>query len=382
MIRMRVSRFIGTKTKIYKHMKFVIKLITTLSISLLFIGCNSSNKPAKGFEDEIFVVADSIEYSKFKDVLDSTFEKIIYTPQPEKIFTLKRINPSQIEKYKRRKNIIIAAPLNSGSHTSQFISAVVDTIVEEKLVKDQNFIVYKENLWAKNQLVTVLSASSIQKLRSKILQNSDELLYSFQKFSDERLFNSLYKAKYEQKGIEGKFLRDYGWIIYMQVDYHLAQNKPADNFVWLRRAPGSNMERWIFIHWIENATPEYLNEDSVKVIRNRVTKKYYLTSDNSGYVVVAEDYFTINEVNFNGRYALFTQGLWDLNIKGMGGPFVNYVFYDEDTRRLYMLDGSVYAPKYYKRNLIQQMDVTLQSFRTENELTDERKEDLLNAIED
>jgi len=70
-----------------------------------------------------------------------------------------------------------------------------------------------------------------------------------------------------------------------------------------------------------------------------------------------------------------------LNIKGMGGPFVNYVFYDEDTKRLYMLDGSVYAPKYFKRNLIQQMDVTLQSFRTEKELTQERKEELLDAIE-
>ena len=99
-------------------------------------------------------------------------------------------------------------------------------------------------------------------------------------------------------------------------------------------------------------------------------------------MVVAEDYFTVSEVNFNNRYALFTQGLWDLNIKGMGGPFVNYVFYDENTHRLYMLDGSVYAPKYYKRNLIQQMDVTLQSFRTANELTKDRKEELLDAVED
>jgi hypothetical protein len=47
-----------------------------------------------------------------------------------------------------------------------------------------------------------------------------------------------------------------------------------------------------------------------------------------------------------------------------------------------MLDGSVFAPKYYKRNLIQQMDVTLQSFRTANELTQERKEELLDALED
>jgi hypothetical protein len=363
-------------------MSVLIKIFTALIILLFVLGCDPSNKPAKGFEDEIYVVADSTEYLEFKSALDSTFERIINTPQPEKIFTLKRINPAQVEKNKRKKNIIIAAPLNSGSQTSEFISAIVDSSIEKKISEDQDFIVYKSDLWATNQLVAVLSAPSVEKLNAKILSNSDNLLYVFQKISDERLFNSLYKAQYEKKEIEGQFLRDYGWVTYVQADYYVAINNPEENFVWLRRAPGSEMERWIFIHWIENASPEYLNEDSIKVIRNRVTNRFLNTSSAGGYVVVAEDYFTINEVNFNNRYALFTQGLWDLNIKGMGGPFVNYVFFDEDTQRIYMLDGSVYAPKYYKRNLIQQMDVTLQSFRTESEISEERKEELLDAIED
>ena len=42
-----------------------------------------------------------------------------------------------------------------------------------------------------------------------------------------------------------------------------------------------------------------------------------------------------------------------------------------------MLDGSVNAPKYYKRNLIQQVDVMLQSFRTVVELSDERIDELI-----
>jgi len=79
---------------------------------------------------------------------------------------------------------------------------------------------------------------------------------------------------------------------------------------------------------------------------------------------------------------MFTQGLWELNIKGMGGPFVNYFFYDEKTQRIYMIDGSIYAPRYYKRNLIQQMDVTLQSFKTKAELSKERIEELLDAAKD
>ena len=66
----------------------------------------------------------------------------------------------------------------------------------------------------------------------------------------------------------------------------------------------------------------------------------------------------------------------------MGGPFINYTFYDEKSKRIYMIDGSIFAPKYFKRNLIQQMDITVQSFLTKDELSQERKEDLLDALDD
>ena len=356
--------------------------ISLIILSIISVSCDSSNKPAKGFEDEIFVVADSLEYEELLESLQSVFQKEIFTPQPEKLFTLKRINMSQVESKKRTKNIIIAAPLNSGSRTSEFIKAVVDSSIQAKLNTDPGFIVYKYDLWAKNQIVAVLSAPTIYELKSKIVQNSDNLLYAFQKKSDERLFNNLYNPTYEQKDIEGKFLKDYGWVIYVQADFKVAFNKPEEKFVWLRRSPGSDMERWIFVHWIDNATPDYLTPDSIKVIRDRLTKNFYRTVDDSSFVVVAEDYFVVNEVNFNGKYALFTQGLWELNVKGMGGPFVNYFFYDEKSQRVYMIDGSIYAPKYYKRNLIQQIDVTLQSFRTEAELPEDRKEELLDAMKD
>jgi hypothetical protein len=142
------------------------------------------------------------------------------------------------------------------------------------------------------------------------------------------------------------------------------------------------MERWIFIHWIDNATPEYLNADSIRAIRNRLTEKYYRTFNDYAYVIIADSFYNTSEVNFKDRYALYTQGLWDINIKGMGGPFVNYTFYDEKSKRVYMLDGSLFAPKYYKRNLIQQIDVILQSFYTKDELSQDRIEDLIDEIDE
>ena len=130
--------------------------------------------------------------------------------------------------------------------------------------------------------------------------------------------------------------------------------------------------------------PIYLNRDSVFAIRNRITKKFYRTADDSGYVEITKNYsnyrIKTQEVNFLNRYALWTQGLWNMNIGGMGGPFVNYTFYDEPTKRLYMLDGSIYAPKFYKKKLIQQVDVLLHSFLTERELSPDRKEDLLEEL--
>ncbi|MBT8380304.1 MAG: DUF4837 family protein [Ignavibacteria bacterium] len=363
-------------------MKKFLLIKLTVVFSLLLVSCDPSNKPARGFEDDIFVVADSVEYEELKESLTSAFEKEIYTPQPEKLFNLKRISVAKIEKHKNKKNLIIAAPLNSGSRTSDYIKAIVDSSIEAKLETENDFVIYKYDLWAKNQLVSVLSAPTMQELEFKIFQNADNMLYAYQKISDKRLYNNLYNPTYEQMDIEGRFLKNYGWTIYVQADFKVAFDEQEDNFVWLRRSPGSDMERWIFVHWIENASPDYLVEDSIRVIRDRVTKEFYRTSDDSSFVIVAEDYFTVNEINFNNRYTLFTQGLWELNIKGMGGPFVNYMFFDEETNRIYMLDGSVYAPKYYKRNLIQQMDVTLQSFKTKSELSEERIEDLLDEVKE
>ena len=361
--------------------KFLI-VLSLFGFLYILNGCDSSKKPATGFEDEIYVVADSLEFEELKVALQAAFEVEINTPMPEKLFIIKRVSSNLINKIQNKKNIVIVAPLNSNSYTSQYIKSIVDTGIQKRFETENDFILSKYDLWAKNQLVTVLSAANMQELEFKILKNKDNLLYAYQKISDKRLKQSLYAPRYERKAIEGLLLRDHGWLIYVQADYKLAKNDYENNFVWLRRSPGSDMERWIFIHWIDNATPEYLNADSIKAIRNRMTKKFYQVRDDTAYVVMVDSLYTTSEINFNGRYALYTQGLWDLNIKGMGGPFINYTFYDEKSKRLYMLDGSIFAPKYYKRNLIQQIDVILQSFLTKDELSKDRIEDLIDEIDE
>lgn len=357
-----------------------LPVVFVMSFFILLTACDSK-KRAVGEEDLIYVVADSVEYYELEPTLIQIYGKVIYTPQPEHLFALKRVSPQSIDKIKNKKNVIITAPLESGSYTAQYINSILDSSVKSLVNNGEEFVFNKYDLWARDQLVSIMTAPTMEQLKNNMLANHENLLYYFQKISDQRLFESLYNEKYEKKDIEAQLLNDYGWIIYVQADFHLALNKPGDNFVWFRRAPGSDMERWIFVHWIENASPEFLEPDSIYAERNRMTKKYYQGTSDSTYVEIENQFITTEEVNFLGRYALMTQGLWKMNDKSMGGPFINYTFYDEDTKRIYMLDGSIYAPKYYKKSLIQQVDVLLQSFMTEAELSEDRKEDLLAELE-
>jgi uncharacterized protein YqgQ len=361
--------------------KSSILFIALLLTPIVFSSCDAK-RPAIGKEDEIYVIADSSEYVNMEGSLLTVFGKIIYTPQPEKLFELKRVGIEELERLKKYKNIIITAPLNSNSKVANYISSFLDSTVKNLVMSDSVSVINKYDLWRRNQLVMILTAPNMQKLNNEILEQHDNLLYYFQKISNKRLFESLYNPKYEKKKVEAKLLKDYGWIIYVQADFLMAVNNPDENFVWLRRAPDSNMERWIFVHWIDNASPEYLNPDSIAAVRNRITKKFYRTKDDSAYVEIADDYKTTTEKNFLDRYTLMTEGLWRMSDKSMGGPFINYTFYDENTRRLYMLDGSIYAPKYRKKSLIQQVDVILQSFMTEKDMSKEKKEDLLDELDE
>lgn len=362
---------------LYKKLSYFLPALLILP---LFISCSNVKKNAVGKEDDIIVIADSSDYDYLEGSLLTVFSKIIYTPQPEKLFSLERKNLNELDKYKHYKNIILIAPASSDTSVGKYINDFLDPQVRDLVAKDSVSVINKYNLWSDNQLVMVITAPNIDKLNKDILDQSDNLLHYFQKISNQRLSQSLYNPKYEKKEDEAKLLKEYGWVIYVQADYWLAMNKPEDNFVWLRRAPGSDMERWIFVSWIDNASPAYLNSDSVFAIRNRLTKKFYTTPDDTTHVEILNEYKSTKEVNFSGKYALMTQGLWRMNDKSMGGPFVNYMFYDEPTKRIYMLDGSIYAPKYYKKNLIQQVDVLLQSFKTDRELTPDKRKDLLDLV--
>jgi len=363
-----------------KHLLFLF-IITPILFTL--VSCSNSQKPAIGNDDDIIVIADSLLYNEVEAELRQVFEKVIYTPQPENLFRLQRENFRKFLKLQNRKNIILLGTLDSDDNTSKYIKSSLDSSVTKLVKNNKNYFVNMNDLWAKDQLVMFLVSNSVDELKKNILKGNEELLYSFRNISNKRLFSRLYKPGFEQKKVKAELFNKYQWTMYIQPAVEVAKSDSANNFVWLRSGRNTDIERWMFVHWIDDASTNYLNEDSLINIRNRITKKYYRVSFDSAFVDVANEMSKpkISQANFNGRYALMCQGFWKFSDKSGGGPFISYSFLDEASGRFYMIDASIFAPKYYKKKLIQRADVILNSFRTADELSDEEKEDILSELD-
>ncbi|MBM4176325.1 MAG: DUF4837 family protein [Ignavibacteria bacterium] len=368
-----------------KNMKKILiafLLVTAaFSINIYLSGCEPHLKPAIGKEDEIFVLADSTQWEHYYEILSPIFEKEIITPQPEMMFNLKRIDFSELNKFKNRKNLLIVATLSNGDKVSEYVKSILDSASYQLVISGNEFAVKKKDVWSKDQVLVIMASNTIEELRIRAFKNSDNLLYYFQKASDDRVMNNLYNPKYERKELEAKYLNDYGWMLYIQADFVEAINNPKEKFVWLRRSPDTDMERWMFVHWIDSVNADLLNNEFIVQTRNSVTQKFYKTMDDKAFVEIAQENISHSEFNLNGKYAIFSQGLWRMNDFSMGGPFVNYTFYDEANKRIYMLDGSVFSPRYEKKSLIQQVDVNLRTFRTKAELPKEKKNELFELLE-
>jgi len=365
-------------------MKIQIKILVVISISAaIFISSCSNKKPAIGNEDDIVVIADSSLYYEMEGELLQVFEKVIFTPQSEKLFNLIRDNYTSLNGIRNRKNIILLGTLEDSGYVSQYIRGTIDSTVTEMIKNNEEYVINKYDMWADNQLVMFLVSPTIDQLKKNILSGHEKLLYSFRNISDKRLFEKLYKPRYEMLEIEADLLNDYGWTIYVLKYFEVGKNSSEDQFVWLRSGRNSAMERWIFIHWIENASANYLAKDSIINVRNRITEKFYQTSDKSTYIEISNALSPpmFSEVNFNNKFSIMTQGFWKFDDNTGGGPFTSYSFVDEKTNRFYMIDGSIYAPKYFKKELIQQVDVLLNSFRIIDELSEEKKEELFDNID-
>lgn len=322
-----------------------------IPIFLLLGGACSHLPPGIGSDHEVRVFANPGEWEMIYPLLKEIFERKVYTPQEENIFTIRKIEEAKFDLYKRARNLLIISPLNSSGPASQIIGSLLSSQARQMVEEGKAFFFAKRDVWAKDQELMILTAPTYSALRTKLFEDKDDIFWVMEKALNEKTKQWLFK-KWEQKKMEEEIFQRWGWSL--RIPWEFSLRKDTSGFVWLhKREP----DRWIFIWWEESAdsnlTPQWALSQ-----RNEVGRIYYEGDE------VARDYLGWRQVAFKGQKGWEIWGVWQNPKLVAGGPFKLYCFWDRKTKRRYILDGALFAPGIKKEPYLRQLDIIMQTFTT------------------
>ncbi|MBN2417497.1 DUF4837 family protein [bacterium] len=306
-------------------------------------------------EGVVAVMADQADWDRLHPDLSRVFERVTRTPQKETAYTLVHVSEEDFTRYTKYKYLVLVATLDSRGRVGEIVNKVVSNPeIRAQVERGDRFLITQEGQWSRDQFMLILVGKDAETLGRIMEANSGLIFDTLDDVVTDRIKKIMYKRR-EQKALASRLMSTYNWSLRMQHDFFIPQEFPDEGFMWFRRI---FPERWIFIRWIDGGRESDLNERWVVGERNRVGAKYY-----SGDYVESSYLFSYHG-EFLGRPAIITTGLWGNDDKIAGGPFRNYTFYDEYTKRIYMIDLAVYAPNRDKLPYLKRLDIIAHSFKT------------------
>lgn len=319
--------------------------------SFLF-SCGNGDKVlprSTGKEGELLLIVDE-KYWKHPvgDTLKAFFSQDMPgLPQSEPMFKVYKIFPKDFTlSFKTNKNILII------------------NIDPNHPVQDPILEIGYDN-WAKDQLAMKLSCN-----------NPDEFFEAFrnkrQRITQLIIDKDLerYQRKYamtSSKAIQDKLEEKFGIKMLVPEGFYVSREEP--DFIYLAHeamkkvgALQHQITRGIWIYTFPYTDQQTFTKKYVTHMRDSITRLYIEGAADSSYMAI--EYFYPPDsasTTIQKEYALETRGLWRMENYFMGGPFLNYITYDERKKRIIMVDGFVFAPRFDKREYMLQLEAMLKS---------------------
>lgn len=353
--------------------------MSLLVVSVFIVSCGGDyRKLAQGEFGHATVIMDSTQWdSQTANAIRSTYGGSIETlPQPEPRLSLEfrdfKSN-EELEQLKKRKNIIIATPINSNSNVADFVRALLSDSLEQNVRDGQSFAFPFEDRWYRDQYSVILTSTSDSALARKI-RNAEERL------AESILDKELRRWEYEvyERGRRVELEQDslwdkYGWKIGIQHDWFInvdtswTDDDHRNHFLTMRRNLPDN-RRWFWIWWKEGvADISYLDKDWINAKRDSLMKVFIRGTREESYLTTEYRRQVESEsFEYRGDLAYETLGTWRMTNDAMGGPFVNLTVYDDETNRLFIMEFGQFAPRYHKRRFVRQFRAMIRTFQSDS----------------
>lgn len=354
----------------------------------LLAGCFGSTdyRPeAAGPAGEVTVVVDSALWNgNVGEAFRQTLGRPIPTlPQDQPAFDLKQMDltPQNLDRVKRHKNVVVAAALGSSSQEAEYLGQQFSQDALQAV--RSGGIVPRPDLWRRQQQVFYVAASTPSGLAETVRQRGPALVDSLNLATRRRTYDRMFE-KGRQTALEDTLMQHHGFAVDVQHDYQIVDDTTSadgGSVLLVRKLPDT--WRRLFVWYKEDAQPSTITRDWVLSKRDSLAGIHLQGAQRGAAVIDRRRTLQIESVDFLDRYAYETRGLWYLAYEdstgnrqplGGGGPFVNYTFYDQQQERIYMVDGTVFAPDYDKREFLRQMKVIAYTFRTRPEAHEQQRQ--------
>ncbi len=295
-----------------------------------------------GKTGEILVVANpDVWFGTLKDTVTNCFSEFQYgLPQPEPMFSIFAIPIENFNKVLR-------------PHRNVFMLEIDNSLAEAsvKVIKDK---------WATPQTIIQLKAPNREMMIVAFLKFKESIIDYFK--TSERLRYQRAYDKMENIPLINKIKSKYNFSLTVPEGYYMATNK--NDFFWLRRET-PDMSFAVLYYSVNYTDTMQLNLKGIVENRNKITKDYIPGPTEGSYQIVSNDVYPPRTliIDFNGKYAIETRGLWKLEHDFMGGPFINIAFVDVKNNKVIYLDGFVYAPQSKKRDQLRQVEALIYTFK-------------------
>ena len=298
----------------------------------------SSKVPSTGGPREIVAVVDN-------DLYNDSIKKILFDELSPVQYGLPQ------EETETKLYVITATNFNNlyQNHHSLVFVQKADSTASVSTNKD---------VYSAPQNLVRLKVKDHVELRSLLDKKSDEILTLFHDSDIKTLQDKSAKIAHTKlKGIETMG-------IHLSVPNYYRPVTVDSNFVWLLK----DVKKGKHLGTVNILVYKYQNTDDENIdpltLRDDITKKYVQGEMADSYMKIEKSvYYPMSEeTDLNGLFAIETRGLWRTEGDFMGGPFINYTIYDDQTNTIYGVDGFVYFPSMDKAHYIFELESILKTF--------------------
>ena len=291
-----------------------------------------------GSAGEVLVIMDSFNWDNsagelLKDILKEEFQGL---PQSEPLFDV----------------IHITAASFDGIY--QFHRSIVLTNIDSDL---EARIRFRENVWAKPQIMIHLEAPTGAALKQLLTENDQRIQSFLVQYDRNRLMNTYKNSK--DLAIQKEISAHHQVRLAIPRGYNLDFSKEEYTSVSIE-APDLSQVIQVFDY--PATGPEDLTLAKITEQRNHFTKLYVQGPREGSYMTVSSMFDPIvYDLKNNDMDVVEMRGLWELENGFMGGPFISHSVYDARRNRIVTVDGYIYHPNQKKRVKIKQLEAIIYS---------------------